>query len=146
MVCEEAPQSYSYGSKSKMKTRFVGGVVTPAQPQYLYGLVDDRADAHDFQGTPPILGIAASVGGYKASHTVWHAANVLVMVAAIVAMCLLTDARFYCRHVGFKAPHPYLALLPLLDVTRQATQSTMLLVCINAAVCLLTDDRFKCRY
>lgn len=65
VVCEEAPQSYSYGSKSKMKTRFVGGVVTPAQPKYLYGLVDDRADAHDFQGTPPILGIAASVGGYK---------------------------------------------------------------------------------
>lgn len=65
VVCEETPQSYSYGSKTKMKKRFIGGVVTPAQPQYLYGLVDDRADAHDFQGTPPILGIAASVGGYK---------------------------------------------------------------------------------
>lgn len=39
--------------------------MTPAQPQYLYGMVDDRADAHDFQESPPILGIAAAVGGYK---------------------------------------------------------------------------------
>lgn len=65
MVCEEAPQAYSYGARAKMKSRFIGGVVTPAQPQYLHGMVDDRADAHDFQEAPPILGIAAAVGGYK---------------------------------------------------------------------------------
>lgn len=65
MVCEEAPQAYSYGARAKLKNRFIGGVVTPAQPQYLHGMVDDRADAHDFQEAPPILGIAAAVGGYK---------------------------------------------------------------------------------
>ena len=65
MVCEEAPQSYNYGARAKAKNRFIGGVVTPAQPQYLHGMVDDRADAHDFQESPPILGIAAAVGGYK---------------------------------------------------------------------------------
>ena len=64
-MCEEAPQGYSYGARAKMKNRFIGGVVTPAQPQYLYGMVDDRADAHDFVESPPILGIAAAVGGYK---------------------------------------------------------------------------------
>lgn len=71
MVCEEAPQAYSYGARAKMKSRFIGGVVTPAQPQYLHGMVDDRADAHDFQEAPPILGIAAAVGGYKVQSPGW---------------------------------------------------------------------------
>ena len=70
VVCEEAPQAYSYGARSKFKTRFIGGVVTPAQPQYLHGMVDDRADTHDFQEAPPILGIATAVGGYKVQVTI----------------------------------------------------------------------------
>ncbi len=67
VVCEEAPQGYNYGARTKMKNRFIGGVVTPAQPQYLYSMMEDRSDAHDFQESPPILGIAAAVGGYKVS-------------------------------------------------------------------------------
>lgn len=69
MVCEETPQDYNYGARTKMKRRFVGGVVTPAQPVYLYGMVNDRADAHDFHESPPILGIATAVGGYKVSNS-----------------------------------------------------------------------------
>jgi len=65
VVCEEAPSGYNYGARTKSKSRFIGGVVTPAQPQYLYSMMEDRADVHDFHESPPILGIAAAVGGYK---------------------------------------------------------------------------------
>ena len=71
-MCEEAPEQYSYGPRQKMKKRFVGGVVTPAQPQYLHGMVDDRMDAHDFQASPPILGVVAAVGGYKVTDPYYN--------------------------------------------------------------------------
>ncbi|EIE20036.1 hypothetical protein COCSUDRAFT_58259 [Coccomyxa subellipsoidea C-169] len=65
VVCEEAPEPRSYGSRTKQKQRFVAGIVTPAQPHYLYGLLDANMDP-SLGGTPPILAIAASAGGYKA--------------------------------------------------------------------------------
>ena len=32
VVCEEAPEPRTYGSRTKQKQRFVAGIVTPAQP------------------------------------------------------------------------------------------------------------------
>ncbi len=65
MVCEEAPEPRTYGTRTKQKQRFVAGIVTPAQPHYLYGLLDANMDP-SLGGTPPILAIATSAGGYKA--------------------------------------------------------------------------------
>lgn len=64
VVCEEAPEPRSYGLRTKQKQRFVAGVVTPAQPHYLFGLLDANIDPV-LGGTPPILAIAASAAGYK---------------------------------------------------------------------------------
>lgn len=65
MVCEEAPEPRTYGTRTKQKQRFLAGIVTPAQPHYLYGLLDANMDPC-LGGTPPILAIATSAGGYKA--------------------------------------------------------------------------------
>ena len=71
-----------------MKNRFIGGVVTPAQPQYLYGMVDDRADAHDFVESPPILGIAAAVGGYKVcAHDQRYVPRFVGRLSLCVCLC-----------------------------------------------------------
>ncbi|BDA51431.1 probable DNA mismatch repair protein MutS at C-terminar half [Coccomyxa sp. Obi] len=64
VVCEEAPEPRTYGTKTKQKQRFVAGIVTPAQPHYLYGLLDANMDP-SLGDTPPILAIATSTGGYK---------------------------------------------------------------------------------
>ncbi|KAK9832926.1 hypothetical protein WJX74_001881 [Apatococcus lobatus] len=64
VVCEEVPDEYTYGQRKSQKTRFVAGVVTPAQPQYMHGLVDGAADV-SLEDAAPLLGISASVGGYQ---------------------------------------------------------------------------------
>ena len=71
-VCEEAPEAKVYGSRTKGKQRFLAGVVTPAQPHYLYGLLDANQDPH-LGMAPPILGIAASAGGYQVLAVSKHA-------------------------------------------------------------------------
>ncbi len=65
VVCEETPEPYAYGSRSKPKERYVGGIVTPASPNYVHGLVDITGAA-PLATPPPLLGIAASVTGYQA--------------------------------------------------------------------------------
>lgn len=61
VVLEEAKSGYS----QKRKDRFVGGIMTPAQPEYLHGQVDAKGDlAKDTSSATPILGVASSVGGY----------------------------------------------------------------------------------
>lgn len=64
VVCEEAPEPRLYGARTRQKQRFVAGVISPAQPHYLYGLLDANTDL-PLGGTPPILGMAASATGYK---------------------------------------------------------------------------------
>lgn len=64
MVCEETPEPYAYGARSKPKERFLAGIVSPASPNYVYGLVDVPS-AVPLVAPPPLLGIAASVAGYK---------------------------------------------------------------------------------
>ena len=64
VVCEEVPEVKRYGLKTKGKSRFLAGVVSPAQPHYLFGLLDANQDPH-LGMAPPTLGIANSVGGYK---------------------------------------------------------------------------------
>lgn len=44
VVCEEMPEAYQYGKRSSPKTRFIGGVVTPASPMYTYNMVEDNAE------------------------------------------------------------------------------------------------------
>lgn len=70
VVCEEAPEPRSYGARAKQKQRFVAGIATPAQPHYLYGLLDANMDP-SLGGTPPLLAITASASGYKARPTHW---------------------------------------------------------------------------
>ena len=67
VVCEESPEPYRYGTaRTKQKKRYIGGIVTPAQPTYLHGLVDEKGDAARLmEAAPPVLGVAASVSGYK---------------------------------------------------------------------------------
>jgi hypothetical protein len=60
------PEAKAYGFRAKGKVRFLSGVVTPAQPHYLYGLLDANVDP-PLGRAPPILGIAASAGGYQVS-------------------------------------------------------------------------------
>ena len=66
VVCEEAPELYSYGTKTKRKERFLAGIVSPASPNYVHGLVDVPG-AQPLESPPPLLGVAASVAGYTAS-------------------------------------------------------------------------------
>ena len=65
MVCEEAPDPYAFGMKMKHKERYITGIVTPASPNYVHGLVD-MLGAVPLEAPTPLLGIAASVTGYKA--------------------------------------------------------------------------------
>ena len=65
VVCEEAPEPYAYGTKTKRKERFLAGIVSPASPNYVHGLVDVPG-AVPLEAPPPLLGVAASVAGYKA--------------------------------------------------------------------------------
>ena len=58
VVCEEAPMPYSYGARSKRKTRFVAQVVTPHSPVYVYNLSGNHALSPDFNfQAPPVVGI-----------------------------------------------------------------------------------------
>ena len=65
VVCEEAPEPYSYGTSRKSpKQRYVAAVVTPAAPHFLHGMVDEEINI-PVEQTPPLLGISPSVGGYS---------------------------------------------------------------------------------
>ncbi len=64
VVCEEVPDEYLYGQRKAQKTRFIAGVVTPAQPHYMHGLVDGGGDV-SLEVSAPLMGISASVGGYQ---------------------------------------------------------------------------------
>lgn len=65
VVCEEAPEPYSYGTTRKSpKQRYVAAVVTPAAPHFLHGMVDEEINI-PVEQTPPLLGISPSVGGYS---------------------------------------------------------------------------------
>ena len=80
-ICEEAPEAKVYGSRTKGKQRFLAGVVTPAQPHYLYGLLDANQDPH-LGMAPPILGIAASAGGYQVRDVSERSKSVMVPASA----------------------------------------------------------------
>ena len=64
VVCEEVPGGEAVRAEDEGKSRFLAGVVTPAQPALLFGLLDANQDPH-LGMAPPTLGIANSVGGYK---------------------------------------------------------------------------------
>jgi hypothetical protein len=77
VVVEEAPLPYAYGRRARAKTRYVGGVVTPACPVYLgAGLAGGAgaggdtsaagcdADALPATGAPPVIGVAAGPAGF----------------------------------------------------------------------------------
>lgn len=76
VVCEEAPEDLSAKLRSKTlrqtgKQRYVAGVVTPAQPNYVVGLMDEDQD-DGFQQMPPVLGVALGVSGYVIILYVCH--------------------------------------------------------------------------
>lgn len=65
VVCEEAPEPYSYGTiRRAPKQRYVAAIVTPAAPHFLYGMVDEEVNL-PVEKTPPLLGIFSNVGGYS---------------------------------------------------------------------------------
>ena len=41
MVCEEAEEPYRYGAINKGKDRYISGIVSPAAPHYVYGLINE---------------------------------------------------------------------------------------------------------
>ncbi|DBA98847.1 TPA: hypothetical protein ACH3X1_014607 [Trebouxia sp. C0004] len=102
-----------------MKNRFIGGVVTPAQPQYLYSMMEDRSDAHDFQESPPILGIAAAVGGYKVMEVD------VDMLTCQVTEGLTEDAVSARLHQGGLVPPLYLHSSIHARQDRQISESTV---------------------
>ena len=65
VICEEEANPYSYGVKKSAKNRYVAGVVTPASPNYMYGLVDDASVMDDREIPQPMLGIAYTKAGYS---------------------------------------------------------------------------------
>ncbi|KAK9800180.1 hypothetical protein WJX73_004187 [Symbiochloris irregularis] len=65
VICEEAASPYAYGAKTAKKERYLAGVVTPASPNYLHGLMDDEGAAQvDLEPTPPLLAIVQTKNGY----------------------------------------------------------------------------------
>ena len=84
VVCEETPEPKVYGARTGKKQRFMAGIVTPAQPHYMYGLLDAGVDP-PLGETPPILAVATSAGGYKAGFLVVPA---LVVPAQVPIVCL----------------------------------------------------------
>ena len=66
VVCEEEADPYRWGSKGQRKQRFVGGIVTPASPMYMYGLVVDDGNMLDpTEIARPLLGVARTKAGYS---------------------------------------------------------------------------------
>jgi len=41
VVCEEVEEGYRYGTPTKGKERYISGVVSPAAPHYVYGLINE---------------------------------------------------------------------------------------------------------
>lgn len=65
VVCEEAPEPYTYGTMRRTpKERYVAAIVTPAAPHFLHGMVDEEINI-PVEKTPPLLGISPAVGGYS---------------------------------------------------------------------------------
>ena len=65
-VVEEVRVYNQYGGKSAAKERYLGGVVTPAQPVYVHGFSAGREGcelADDF-AAPPMLGVALGARGF----------------------------------------------------------------------------------
>lgn len=82
VICEEAPEPYSYGSMRKApKQRYVADIVTPATPHFLHGLVDEDADV-PVESTPPLLGIVPSVGGYGVLYS-----NCIAILYCCITLC-----------------------------------------------------------
>ncbi|KAJ8909195.1 hypothetical protein NDN08_005887 [Rhodosorus marinus] len=65
VVCEEVPELYSYGTRTKGKERYVAQIVSPGNPNYLVGLVDHEDGVVDFERERLTVGISAAVGGFS---------------------------------------------------------------------------------
>lgn len=55
----------SNGAPKAKKDRYIAGVVTPQQPNYLDNLVDKEDAGFELEYTPPTLGVAMGVSGFK---------------------------------------------------------------------------------
>jgi hypothetical protein len=65
-VLEEVFSPQQYGVRNPRKERYLSGIITPAQPTYAYGKIDQRGDAaQDLALTAPICAVSSSVNGYK---------------------------------------------------------------------------------
>lgn len=87
VVCEEAPDDHVYGQRKTQKRRYVAGIVTPAQPEYMHGLVDGGPDVA-LDDAAPLLGVSASVGGYQVEAPLQGAAEVCRSKGHSVGRCL----------------------------------------------------------
>lgn len=98
VVCEEAPENYSYGRmRSKAKDRYVAAVVSPASPHLMHGLLEQQVDVA-LEAAPPLIGIAPRVGGYALIEVNCDLRRVVVTEG-------LTDDAVYARlHEGGLAP------------------------------------------
>ncbi|EFN52896.1 hypothetical protein CHLNCDRAFT_138439 [Chlorella variabilis] len=107
VVCEEAPEPYSYGSmRTRQKQRYVAAVVTPANPHLLHGLVDDDTGRLErdinIDAAPPLLALVPQVGGYTVLE-------VSVDLQVVQVMEGLTEDAVYARlHEGGLAPPLFL--------------------------------------
>lgn len=113
VVCEEAPEAKKYGFKTKARQRFLAGVVTPAQPHYLHGLLDANQDPH-LGMVPPILGVAASAGGYQVhGHPCAQQLNVSSQCRQKCLAGLVTPAQPYSIYGHLDANQdPHLGMAP----------------------------------
>ena len=108
VVCEEAPEPYSYGTiRRAPKQRYVAAIVTPALPHFLHNGVDSEVDI-PVDSTPPLIGISPSVGGY----------SVIEVDAELMTVRTtegLTEDAVYSRlHEGGLVPPLYLHSPPVL--------------------------------
>jgi hypothetical protein len=106
VVCEEAPENYSYGRiRSKAKDRYVAAVVSPASPHLMHGLLEQQVDVA-LEAAPPLIGIAPRVGGHALIEVSCDLRRVVVTEG-------LTDDAVYARlHEGGLAPPLFIHTSP----------------------------------
>lgn len=108
VVCEEAPEPYTYGTMRRApKERYVAAIVTPAAPHFVHGMVDEEVNI-PVEKTPPLLGISPAVGGY----------SVIEVDAELMTVRetegLTEDAVYSRLHEGGLVPPLYLHSPPIL--------------------------------
>ena len=101
-VVEEVKQAVVYGTRPPTKERVLGGVVTPASPQYVYDAVSSTfAGEYD---APPILGLFMDAAGFSVATVSTDLRSYCITSglpeASVVAHLLAMPSAMLCTHTS----------------------------------------------